>query len=474
MTPGWGRSFEIAIADITIDRETRQRREIETEDLEASIRQRGLIQPIVIEGAKAPFRLVAGERRLTACKNLGLTVIEARSVSDLSQIERELLELEENIKRQDLTWQEITRAVAKVHQLHQAQDSEWTLGESAQVCGLAISTVSLYLRVNAEINSNERIADAGTAREAYNILTRRDQRAAGAAMEELIRLPPAPRPKAAVETPQPGEVSTEMPPAAAQPMIVRPTAPAGPPSVEETILNASFLDWAPSYSGPRFNFIHCDFPYGIDFAAGPQGQGNEIEVYDDSRGVYFKLLDCLLDNLDKLMASSAHMVFWYSEAHGPATREAFATRAPTLKLLRHPLIWLKSDNAGITPDTRRTPRHVYETAMLLVRGDRQLVRVKADAYASPTNKTLHPSTKPEPMLRHFFEMLVDDHTIMLDPTAGSGAALRAAESLRAKSVLGLEIDPQYLGPARKALGDERKKRVAEALVRGSGAAAFGL
>ena len=63
----------------------------------------------------------------------------------------------------------------------------------------------------------------------------------------------------------------------------------------------------------------------------------------------------------------------------------------------------------------------------------------------------------------FFEMFVDDYTLMLDPTAGSGASLRAAESLKAKQVLGLEIDQQYLGPARKALSDERKKRAAAAI-----------
>lgn len=465
----WGHSFAVAISNITIDNDSRQRgRDFETEDLEKSLKQRGLIQPIVIElipggnilqPEKVLYKLIAGERRLTAAKKLGWTSIEAREVSELSQIERELLELEENIKRQDLTWQEITKAVEKVHKLHLAQDSEWTMGETAEVCGLSISTVSLYLRVHAEMDSNVRVAEAGTAREAYNIVTRRDQRAAGAALEELLA-PPAPRPLSQIEVPKPGEV--ELPAASPRPLPPAPLPKAGPPPVEETILHASFLDWASSYSGPRFNFIHCDFPYGIDFAAGPQGQGSEIEVYDDARGVYFTLLDCLLSNLDRLLGVSGHIVFWYSEAHGDATRELFRTKAPTLKLLRHPLVWLKSDNAGIAPDSRRTPRHIYETAMVLVRGDRQLVKVKADAYASPTNKTLHPSTKPEPMLRHFFEMFVDDHTLMLDPTAGSGAALRAAESLKAKSVLGLEIDQQYLAPARKALADERKKRAAAA------------
>ena len=47
------------------------------------------------------------------------------------------------------------------------------------------------------------------------------------------------------------------------------------------------------------------------------------------------------------------------------------------------------------------------------------------------------------MLRHFFSMFVDETTSMLDPTCGSAASLRAAEDLGAKSVLGLELDPNY-------------------------------
>ena len=59
------------------------------------------------------------------------------------------------------------------------------------------------------------------------------------------------------------------------------------------------------------------------------------------------------------------------------------------------------------------------------------------------------------------EMLVDDTTLMLDPTCGSASSLRAAESLGAKQVLGLEIDQQYIEPARLALKHARQKRLAE-------------
>jgi predicted RNA methylase len=60
------------------------------------------------------------------------------------------------------------------------------------------------------------------------------------------------------------------------------------------------------------------------------------------------------------------------------------------------------------------------------------------------------------MLKHFFEMFVDEHTSVFDPTCGSGAALRAAEALGANRVLGIEADWERCEIARKALQDSRK------------------
>jgi site-specific DNA-methyltransferase (adenine-specific) len=90
-----------------------------------------------------------------------------------------------------------------------------------------------------------------------------------------------------------------------------------------------------------------------------------------------------------------------------------------------------------------------------------LIRVAFNSYAAPTVRNkIHPSQKPEPMLRHFFSMLVDETTTMLDPTCGSAASLRAAEDLGARSILGVELDPNY---AATALQRTLQARVLRAL-----------
>jgi DNA modification methylase len=81
------------------------------------------------------------------------------------------------------------------------------------------------------------------------------------------------------------------------------------------------------------------------------------------------------------------------------------------------------------------------------------VKTVADSYSGPGDRKLHPSCKPEPMLRHFFAALVDGNTRFLDPTCGAASALRAAESLGAlpQNVLGLEVEERFVKVGREAL-----------------------
>jgi DNA modification methylase len=67
--------------------------------------------------------------------------------------------------------------------------------------------------------------------------------------------------------------------------------------------------------------------------------------------------------------------------------------------------------------------------------------------AAGGNKEIHMNEKPVAMLQHFMRMFVDEYSLVLDPTAGSGNALKAAQALRANHVLGLERDQEFFNRA---------------------------
>lgn len=81
------------------------------DELAESMRVHGLIHPIVVD---ANNRLIAGGRRLEAAKQLGWTEIEVRYLGELSEYERRMIEIEENVRRKDLTEYEHSKRLVEL------------------------------------------------------------------------------------------------------------------------------------------------------------------------------------------------------------------------------------------------------------------------------------------------------------------------------------------------------------------------
>lgn len=453
----------LACAEIIIKRQQRQRKRIETGDLEASIRARGVLQPIIVTRDNV---LVAGERRLTTSMKLGIPDIPVRFIDEVSALELAMIELEENVKRMDLPWQDKIAAIKEIHKLGKAGNPNWVTKNLVELTGYNIQTLTQMLRV-AESLDNPIVAKCTSWGAAFNIITRDQERKFAAAVEMLEDSMTDAFAESALTSTVVDEVATsEEPDDSALDTLLETSAPVAattaapittqtrpldqPKQHKDVIINTDFILWANAYSGPKFNLLHVDFPYGINFNTGEQGGRNDWSGYDDSADVYWDLCAALCRNTDKLMGYSAHMIFWFSMNYYTETLEFFRQNAPSWVFNPHPLYWLKSDNVGILPDPRRGPRRIVETALLATRGDRPIVKAVSNGIAAPTDKTLHQSTKPEPVAKHFLSMLVDNTTKILDPTAGSGSALRAAAALRAETIVGLELNSEHAMHANAA------------------------
>jgi len=102
---------EIPLARIEANpRQPRQRfADAEMESLAASIREHGVIQPVLVTETINGYQLIAGERRVRAARLAGLERIPAviRQLADVNQLE---LALVENVQRADLDPIETARA----------------------------------------------------------------------------------------------------------------------------------------------------------------------------------------------------------------------------------------------------------------------------------------------------------------------------------------------------------------------------
>ena len=115
--------------------------EAELAQLAESIRQHGVLQPVVVEEGLNGYTLIAGERRFRASKLAGRTTIPAvvRTVSDQSRLELALIE---NVQRSDLSPIETAHAYKRL-----ADDFGMTQEQIAVVAGKARATVANTLRL---------------------------------------------------------------------------------------------------------------------------------------------------------------------------------------------------------------------------------------------------------------------------------------------------------------------------------------
>jgi len=111
------------------------------DELAASIRASGVIQPIIVRRVGATYQLIAGERRWRAARQAGLDRIPAivREATDAQSIE---LALVENLLREDLNPIEAAQAYQKL-----LAEFSWTQEELAQRIGKDRTSIANCLRL---------------------------------------------------------------------------------------------------------------------------------------------------------------------------------------------------------------------------------------------------------------------------------------------------------------------------------------
>lgn len=111
------------------------------EELVASIREHGILQPITVRPRENQFEIIAGERRYRACQKAGLATIPA-IVKVVSDIEAYELALIENLQREDLDPVEEARGYRRL-----VDDFSLTQEQIAQKVGRNRATVANAMRL---------------------------------------------------------------------------------------------------------------------------------------------------------------------------------------------------------------------------------------------------------------------------------------------------------------------------------------
>jgi DNA modification methylase len=435
----------------------RQRQEFDPqamEELKISIEGRGLMHAIVVRETDKGPTLVAGERRLRALQDIyaldGVIkyngafishgMIPTVTLGELDPLEAEEAELDENLRRRDLTWQELANAHARLHALRQKQvskdaNAKLLAGEEPlyvkQVQTIADTAKEISGRSDGAFQDNVRkeiivsrhmanpaVAKAKNLDEAWKVLKRSEQAEANRELAAKV-----------------GATFTSDLHRAYHGNCI-------------TIMQSLFEQ---DY---RCDVILTDPPYGMgaDLFGDGGGKMNGIDhQYNDS-----------YEDWQKLMAGEQGWCRWsYCMAKPQAHAYVFCDidRFHELKAMmekagwyvhRTPLIDYKTDS-GRVPLPDRGPRRQWEMILYAIKGDKPVTHIYPDVIPCQADPNMtHGAQKPVALYANLLKRSVKPGDLVLDPFSGSGTVFPAAHSLQCIAT-GIEQEANYYGMCLKRL-----------------------
>jgi ParB/RepB/Spo0J family partition protein len=397
------------------------------DSLVESIKEKGVIQPICVD---EKMNLLAGGRRYTACKQLGLTDIPAIIRPTEDEIDAREIELFENIHRQDMNWQEKAKLTAKIHELYQEKDINWSGRKTAELLGKSPMTVSNNLRLASAIDVLPDLGKCKTADDAMKVLKK--------AEEEVIMAELAKRQQARIEREVSKSGGTESP----ETLIIKKAR-------EDYIISDIFpyLDSLPDNG--KINFIECDPPYGINLeaASSDSNPSDSIEkkmkyasYIDIPPNEYKKFLQDILPKLYRVAGDDCTMIWWFNYRWYPDILDLLDEAG--WKVDMTPGIWVK--NNGSKSMNLDVLTRAYEPFLVCRKGFPLIyIRGRTNVFQySNDQDAYHPSQRPLSMMRNICQTFAAPGSNILVPFAGSGVTLRAAY-LEGMNVKGIDKNPEY-------------------------------
>lgn len=427
-------------------------------ELANSIKRHGIIQPIIIA---RNWRLIAGGRRLAAMKLLKREFLEHSKDfiynDETDPIQLQAMELEENLKRKNLTWSEEVLGKQQLFSIMQSihgASKGFGAGRSASNDGFSLRSLAAMLGENVSTTSRDiELAGFVVRHPSLAVLpTRADaQRKLGvavtvAAMQNLAKT------SSVVRAPVPDASQQGTTDGAGETTVTCAVSPAPAiPQERWTLYEGRFQENIIHIPTNSVDLICTDLPYNIGLgtssAAHSAGLGSFV---DDSIDIATLCADVAVESY-RVLRDNRFAIFFYGMNYHGVLYDTLTTAGFTVDV--YPFIWLRDRSAP--PDGFARYSKSYDPAFIASKGTPRFIRPNLpNTLAVPSVRgaeRLHAAQKPVAIMQKFIEDMTTPGCIVLDMFAGAGTTGEAALRTGRKAIL-FELEPQNCILIRSRLG----------------------
>jgi len=444
----------IKISDIIIGERLRQDTpavKLKVEAIAKSIKSLGPLQPVIIDEKK---NLIDGGCRIQAYQFLGVDEVPFVVRHRVTDAKKLILEVEANLQRSDLTWQEKARAIGKVHELKEAEaeetNQEWGQLATGSLLNVNVASVNNAIQVYKFLIKNDpEICNAESMKAAMLILVERKKNKAIQYRLATTGEPPKPeetiRPITfALGNAKTNPISTPIA-AVAVDRKADPIKPSKHIDLSKMLFNVDCVQWMHAAPKDSVDVIVTDIPYGVDL-----DNMEDITNIDMMRSTHdvednVELMPKFINAAFHILRPNSYLFFFYALQHHEKLRDWGS--AAGFKVQDWPLLWLKPHSCkNNAPQCNFTKS--FEPVMVMKKGspvlNSRMTKCHLEVDGMPDKKQQsNPFAKPLEFLSQmiFKPLGLQPGAICLDPFAGEGSILSAAV-LHGLQPIGLELDTE--------------------------------
>lgn len=423
--------IEAKLANIDIDSidfGKRFREATDVEELKADILKHQLIQPIAVrDNNDGTYLLLAGGRRITACKQLGHLKISAHVYdSNIDEFDVRCIELAENIHRKDMTFSERASLTLEIHRLHEQKYGKalksspgQSMADTAKLVNKSAETVRQDIELAKAIEVMPSVAQAKNRTEALRIWNKEKLNVLHKELSERL---------------EHRKVSTDKDERLK--------------AVANSFVICDFLEYVKTIPDKSVHICEVDPPYGIDLLKNKSqiGKGTTLDCYNEIPAEkYIDFMTKVIKECYRILNVNGWMLMWFAPEpwFEPMYR---AILSAGFELKRMPAIWAKTGGAFQTNWPEFELANSYELMFYARKGLATLNRAgRCNSFhygQVPPHKKIHPTERPVEMMEDILSTFVVPGSRLVVPFAGSGNTLLAAANLGMPAV-GCDLEESY-------------------------------